>query len=60
MRDLFLPVKSRRTAIKRMPWASWIVKVDGGYWGFESYEDYLVYVEFESNAKHFVNKGLKI
>lgn len=40
MRKLFVECKTRKTAIKRMPWACAIVKVDGGYFGFESATDY--------------------
>ena len=31
---------TRKTAVKRMPWAAKIVKVEGGYKGFESWQDY--------------------
>ena len=31
---------SRRVAVLAMPWASIVVKVDGGYKGFESTDDY--------------------
>jgi hypothetical protein len=40
MRQETVEVKTRKTAIKRMPWASKIVKVEGGYMGFESITDY--------------------
>jgi hypothetical protein len=33
----------RKTASKRMSWASKIVKVEGGYMGFESVEDYRIW-----------------
>jgi hypothetical protein len=32
--------KTKATAIKKMPWAEIIIKVDGGYMGFESIDDY--------------------
>lgn len=31
---------TRKQAVAAMPWASKIVKVDGGYTGFESLADY--------------------
>ena len=34
---------TRRTAIRRFPWACKIVKVEGGYKAFESEADYLVW-----------------
>ena len=44
MRTEFVEVKTRKTAIKRMPWASKIVKVEGGYKGFESITDYQTWI----------------
>lgn len=32
--------KTRKIAVKQMPWAAKVVKVDGGYKGFESVDDY--------------------
>lgn len=32
--------KSRKTAIRKAPWAAKIVKVEGGYLAFESMADY--------------------
>ena len=43
MRKLFVECKTRQAASKLMPWACAIVKVDGGYLGFESSEDYQVW-----------------
>jgi len=40
VRREFIQVKTRRTAVKRAPWACWIVKVEGGYMAFESATDY--------------------
>lgn len=40
MKTKMIECKSRKTAKKMMPWASKIVKVDGGYMGFESIDDY--------------------
>jgi hypothetical protein len=54
MRQEFCEVKTRKTAIKHMPWASWIVKVCGGYRGFESYSDYHLFVDGKENKKHIV------
>lgn len=39
-RSAFTPCKTRRTAIRRMPWAAIIAKTEGGYTGFESVADY--------------------
>jgi hypothetical protein len=36
MRKEFVSCKDRRTAKRRCPWASVIVKAVGGYWCFES------------------------
>lgn len=50
-------VKTRKIAIKQMPWASWIVKVQGGFRGFEYASDYLLFVE-KYNKRHEI-KGHK-
>ena len=42
MRTEFCPVKTRRQAKKRMPWASVILKVEGGYRGYELVTDYQI------------------
>ena len=40
MRKQFVECKCRKTAKRRCPWASIVAKADGGYWCFESIEDY--------------------
>lgn len=40
MRQAFYECKYRYQAVKEMPWAAVIVKVCGGYRGFESVSDY--------------------
>ena len=50
----FWAVKTRKTAIKRMPWASWIIKVCGGYSGYEYYPDYLLAVDYKPQKRHLV------
>jgi hypothetical protein len=40
MRQQYVEAKSRKEAEHKMPWAAKIVKVEGGYRGFESVEDY--------------------
>lgn len=40
MRHVFLAGVSRKQAIAQCPWASKIVKVEGGYLAFESLSDY--------------------
>lgn len=40
MRTQFIETNSRKEAVNEMTWAGKIVKVDGGYMGFESYDDY--------------------
>ena len=47
----YVPVKNRRTAIKRCPWASKIVKDEWGFWCFESEYDYLVHQTTYENEK---------
>ena len=39
----FISTTSRKTAVNEMPWATKIKKVDGGYMGFESIDDYNVW-----------------
>lgn len=43
MRTEIAEVKTRKAAEGRMPWAAKIVKVEGGYKGFESVEDYRIW-----------------
>ena len=43
MKTEFTPTASRKNAIDAMPWATKIIKVDGGYMGFESIDDYNVW-----------------
>ncbi len=43
MRKAFVPVKTRKAALNRCPWASKVVKVEGGYQCFESVTDYEVW-----------------
>ena len=50
----FCRVKTRKTAIRRMPWASWIIKVCGGYCGYEYYNDYLLCVGHKPQKRHVV------
>lgn len=59
MRVQFCEVKKRAQAIKKMPWAFWIVKVTGGYMGFEDYRDYFLCVDHNHNKKHKVKKEKK-
>jgi hypothetical protein len=40
MRQAYIECKTRRTAARRCPWASKIVKVVGGYRAFESIVDW--------------------
>lgn len=40
MKTQFLQVKTRYIAKKQMPWACIIAKVNGGFLGFESADDY--------------------
>lgn len=40
MRTKFVETTKRALAVKAMPWASKIVKVEGGYRGWESWSDY--------------------
>ena len=39
MRKQFIETSSRKQSIKLAPWASTIIKVDGGYMAFESETD---------------------
>ena len=43
MRQQFVECKYRYQAIKAMPWATKIIKVDGGYHGFESISDFQIW-----------------
>jgi hypothetical protein len=43
MRTQMIECKSRKTAINAMPWAAKIVKVVGGYIGFESIRDFEIW-----------------
>ena len=43
MKKQFVEVKTRYFAKKQMPWACVIVKVEGGFLGFESATDYLIW-----------------
>ncbi len=40
MRQIFTTAKTREKALKDYPWASKVVKVEGGYMCFESIDDY--------------------
>jgi len=40
MRREFVDCKTRATAKCRCPWAAVIIKAEGGYWAFESWDDY--------------------
>ena len=40
MRKEFVSCKSYGTAKRHCPWAAVIAKADGGYWAFESIQDY--------------------
>lgn len=40
MRTEITECRTRKQAARKMPWASKIVKVEGGYKGFESVADY--------------------
>lgn len=40
MRKQFIQVETRKEAEKEAPWASKIVKVEGGYMAFENLGDY--------------------
>ena len=44
MRTEFTECGDRRTAVKRRPWALTIIKVEGGYRGFESLVDYRIWM----------------
>ena len=45
MRTEITECKDRRTAVKHMPWASKIIKCEGGYMGFESMTDYYTWLK---------------
>jgi hypothetical protein len=40
MKKQFIDCKTYRTAYKRAPWACAVCKVSGGFWAFESADDY--------------------
>jgi hypothetical protein len=40
MKRLFIECKSRATAKRRAPWATKIMRVEGGFIAFESFDDY--------------------
>jgi len=44
VRKEFVMVKSRKRAVEKCPWASFILKSEGGYWCFESLSDYQMYI----------------
>ena len=60
MRTEFVHVKTRKQAEKLMPWASYIVKVCGGYKGFESFDDYMIWVDHKPNRRHRVAPPFKV
>lgn len=43
MRQQFVTAKSKKGAQQKCPWAEKVVKVEGGYMCFESYQDYLTW-----------------
>ena len=43
MKKALIICKTRKTAVKRATWASKIVKVEGGYMAFESWDDYKIW-----------------
>jgi hypothetical protein len=43
MKTQFIQCKDRRTAKRRCPWACKIVKVEMGYFAFESWADWQIY-----------------
>ena len=43
MKQQFVEAKSKKEAQKLFSWAEKVVKVDGGYHCFESYQDFLVW-----------------
>ena len=43
MRREFVPTASRAKAKRLAPWAAIIAKARGGYWAFESVDDYRVW-----------------
>ena len=43
MRKEFVECKSRATAWRRCPWASVVTKVTGGFYAFESVEDFEIW-----------------
>jgi hypothetical protein len=51
MRVIMIGCKTRKTAVKRSPWACKIVKVDGGYMAFESWADYRTWADQRTSAQ---------
>jgi hypothetical protein len=43
MRTEFVEASSKKQALELMPWSAVIVKITGGYRGFESIDDYLIW-----------------
>jgi len=43
MKKVFIETEKRNVAVKAAPWACKIVKVEGGYMAFESWEDFKVW-----------------
>ena len=43
MKKALIICKTRKTAVKRAAWACKIVKVEGGYMAFESWDDYKIW-----------------
>ena len=43
MRSQFIPCKDRRAAFRRCPWAAVVIKVEGGYHCFESFNDFFIW-----------------
>ena len=44
MRIKFVECKERKTAWEKCPWASVVVKVEGGFMAFESHTDYSTWI----------------
>jgi hypothetical protein len=43
MRKQFVACKDRRTAFRRCPWTAVLIKVDGGFMCFESFNDWRIW-----------------
>ena len=43
MRKQFVECRTRNTARRRCPWAVVIAKACGGFWAFESWDDYRIW-----------------